>query len=101
MAAKKPISVTLGADNLVWLRGQARASGVRSVSELLDRLVTDARTSGSQPARSVVGTVDIDPADLGLEQADAAIRAMFYRSLSRPSRVKESSPEYGSSERTR
>jgi hypothetical protein len=33
---KQAISVTLEADNLMWLKGRASATGVRSVSELLD-----------------------------------------------------------------
>jgi len=45
--AKQPISVTLEADNLMWLKGRVGATGLRSVSELLDRLVTQARSSGA------------------------------------------------------
>ena len=40
---KHAISVTLESANLTWLKGQAGATGVRSVSELLDRMVTQAR----------------------------------------------------------
>jgi hypothetical protein len=62
--AKQAISVTLEADNLTWLKGRAGAAGLRSVSELLDRLVTAARASGRVgPARSVVGTNDLDASD--------------------------------------
>src|SRR5262249_58735526 len=87
--AKAAISVTLDADNLTWLRGRARASGMRSVSELLDRIVAAARAPGGvTPPRSVVGTVEIDPRDPLLERADAALPAMFDSSLSRPLRGK-------------
>ena len=67
--AKQAISVTLEADNLTWLKGRAGAAGVRSVSELLDQLVTAARESGGAGhATSVVGTIDIDPGDPMLER---------------------------------
>ena len=62
--AKQAISVTLEADNLTWLKGRAGAAGLRSVSELLDQLVTAARASGRVgPSRSVVGTIDLDASD--------------------------------------
>ena len=93
---KKAVSVTLGADNLVWLRARAGATGVRSLSELLDQLVTQARAAGSVgPARSVVGTVDIDSGDPLLEGAAQAVRATFDASLRRPMMVKERRAEYG------
>jgi hypothetical protein len=89
--SKQAISVTLDAENLTWLKGRAGAAGLRSVSELLDRIVTAARASGRVgPSRSVVGTVDIDPGDPSLEHADAALRALFDASLRRPVMVKES-----------
>src|SRR5690349_23703398 len=76
--SKQAISVTLDEENLTWLKGRAGASRVRSVSELLDRIVAAARGAGGiGPSRSVVGTVDIDEGDPSLEQADAAIRALF------------------------
>ena len=82
---KIPISVTLHRDNVTWLKGRAQAAGHRSVSELLDRLVTAARTTGqAAPARSIVGTIEIDPSDPLLEGADAAIRRLFASSLARP-----------------
>ena len=37
---KEPISATLATDKLVWLRGRARAGAGKSVSEVLDRLVS-------------------------------------------------------------
>jgi hypothetical protein len=93
--AKQALSVTLEADNVTWLKGRAGRSGVRSVSELLDRLVSEARQSGDhEPARSVVGTIDIDPSDPMLTQADEVVRAMFDKSLGRPLSVKEASPAY-------
>ena len=96
--SKQAISVTLDADNVTWLKGRAGATGVRSVSELLDRLVTAARQSGDIGlSRSVVGTIDIDPGDPLLERADEALRYVFESSLGRPLMVKESSPEYGKS----
>jgi len=93
--AKKAVSVTLETDNILWLKSRVRAAGGRSVSELVDRLITQARSSGShQPGRSVVGTVDIDPGDPWLEQVDAAVKTIFDRSLGRPSLVKESKAPY-------
>ena len=44
--SRKAISITLEEENLLWLRGQARAGGRRSVSQLVDRLVSDARAAG-------------------------------------------------------
>jgi len=77
------ISVTLAADNLVWLRGRARA-GARSVSETLDRLVAAARRSGTAgESRSVGGTVTITPSDPDLSGADELVRALFGASLAR------------------
>ena len=72
--AKQAISVTLDADNLTWLKGRASAAGVRSVSELLDQLVSAARSSGRiGPSRSVVGTIDLASSDPWLETADETI----------------------------
>jgi hypothetical protein len=94
--SKQAISVTLDADNVTWLKGRAGATGLRSVSELLDRLVTAARQSGDVgPSRSVVGTIDIDPGDPLLERADEAVRYVFESSLGRPLMVKEPMHEYG------
>lgn len=95
--AKSAISVTLETDNLTWLKGRAGAAGLRSVSELLDQLVTAARASGQVgPARSVVGTIDVDDTDPWLERADEVVQGLFDASLRRPLMVKESSPPYGS-----
>jgi hypothetical protein len=92
---KQAISVTLDADNLTWLRGRAGAAGLRSVSELLDQLVTAARESGRVgPSRSVVGTIDIDAIDPLLEAADEAIRGIYEASLRRPLMVRENRAGY-------
>jgi hypothetical protein len=93
--AKQAISVTLDPDNLTWLKGRAGAAGLRSVSELLDQLVTAARASGrTGPSRSVAGTIDIDAGDPLLEGADEAVRRLYETSLGRPLLVKESPVEF-------
>jgi hypothetical protein len=89
---KRAISVTVDEDNLVWLKGQARGSSGRSVSEVIDRLVREARLSGrtdSGAIRSVAGTIDLPAEDEDLAGADGYVRALFERSLSRPMMVKE------------
>ena len=93
--AKRAISVTLDADNLTWLKGRAGAAGLRSVSELLDQLVTAARESGRiGPLRSVVGTIDIDASDPLLDGADDVVRGLYEMSVRRPLMVKETKAEY-------
>lgn len=88
---KRAISVTLHADNLTWLKARAGAVGARSVSDLLDQLVSDARRSTpGGTVRSVVGTIDIADADPLLAQADDILRTLFDVSLKRPTIVKES-----------
>ncbi len=92
MNMRKAISVTLAEDNLLWLRGQAARSSRGSVSELLNRLVGEARTGGrTDPAavRSVVGSVDLPDDDPELAGADAYIRAMFVSSARDPMPVRE------------
>ena len=92
---KQAISITLEADNVTWLKGRAGAAGLRSVSELLDQLVTAARESGGTAhATTVVGTIDIDPGDPLLERADESVGALFNASLSRPLMIKEAAPQY-------
>jgi hypothetical protein len=87
--ARSAISVTLQDDNVIWLKGRAGAAG-ESVSALLDQLVSAARQSGQLgPARSVVGTIDIDSSDPLLTGADAAVVAMFEGSLRRPLVVRD------------
>ena len=78
MITKQAISVTLNADNLMWLRSRVRTSKLRSLSELLDQLVEAARKGGKEEAAcSVIGRVEIDPSDPMLDSADEAIRSLF------------------------
>ena len=77
---KRAISVTLDPSNLLWVRTQAASSGCRSVSEMLNRLIYEARTSGrrqGESMRSVVGTIRIAESDPDLSTADAVVRALF------------------------
>ena len=99
---KNAISVTLDADNLAWLKARAGAGRARSVSALLDRIVTEARShSIGSEVKSVVGTIDVDPSDPLLLKADQAIQALFAESFGRPFMVKESRATYGKSARKR
>jgi hypothetical protein len=93
---KRAISVTLHSDNLTWLKARAGAVGARSVSDLLDQLVADARraTPGGS-VRSVVGTIDVDASDPFLNGADDVLRTLVDGSLKRPTLVKESRARYG------
>lgn len=80
--SKQSISVKISSDNLLWLRGRARAAGTRSISEAIDRLISDARTGRSDgPHRTVVGTIKISDSDPDLSEADADLRALFRASL--------------------
>lgn len=95
MFMRKAISITLDEANIVWLKGQAGASSKGSVSNVLDRLVSEARQQGqSDPGaiRSVVGTIDLPDDDAALDGADAYVRSVFDRSLRRPMLVKEDAP---------
>jgi hypothetical protein len=93
---KRAISVTLHSDNLTWLKARAGAVGARSVSDLLDQIVADARRATPGGAiRSVVGTIDIDTSDPLLLGADDGVRTLFETSLKRPTLVKESRAAYG------
>jgi hypothetical protein len=99
---KQAISVTLNTDNLTWLKARAGAIGARSVSELLDRLVAEARRTAPRGAvRSVVGTIDIDASDPLLEDADDVLRTVFEASLKRPTLVKEARSKYGAAKKRR
>ena len=83
---KKAVSLTLSQENLVWLKGCALAHH-GTLSGVVDGLIADARAGGLGPpvsARSVVGTIDLAASDPKLGLADAAIRDLFARSLSRP-----------------
>lgn len=93
---KAAISVTLAEDNLTWLKGRTRAIGARSVSEVLDRIVTEARTGGREavPSRSVVGTVDISTDDPDLTDSDGVIRDLFEASLERQVLVRDKPATY-------
>ena len=89
---RKAISITLSQDNLLWLKGQAIRSARGSVSELLDRLVAEARTGGNtdpSAVRSVVATVDLPDDDPDLSGADSYVRAMFTVSARQPLIIKE------------
>jgi hypothetical protein len=77
MNGKQPISVTLTPENITWLKSRAQAERLRSMSELLDRLVEAARKQGVAHARSVAGTIEIDDMDPHLDSADEAVRRMF------------------------
>jgi hypothetical protein len=92
---KRAISVTIGEDNLLWLKGQAGASASGSVSEVIDRLIADARAAGRTDAaaiRTVVGSIDLPHEDGDLAEADAYVRGVFDRSLARPMLVRERPP---------
>jgi hypothetical protein len=94
---RRAVSVTLTADNLLWLRAQAAANPSGSVSAVLDRLVTDARAAGRTDAasiRSVRGTIDLPADDPNLEGADAFVRTQVDKSVRRPMAVKESRVRY-------
>ncbi len=82
---KRAVSVTLDEDNLQWLRGRMARRKRRSLSDAIDEVLTNARTSGVlEPIRSVVGTIAIDPDDSDLERAGAYVRSLFEESLGRP-----------------
>jgi hypothetical protein len=92
---KRAISVTIDEDNLLWLKGQAGASASGSVSEVIDRVVRQARTAGRTDAaaiRSVVGTIDLPADDPDLAGANAYVRGLFDQSVSRPVQVRERPP---------
>ncbi len=97
---KSAISVTLDADNLTWLKARTGAGKARSVSDLLDRIVTDARTRGAGGGvKSVVGTIDVDPSDPLLLKADETIRTLVATSIGRPFAVKETRATYRGADR--
>jgi hypothetical protein len=80
---KQALSVTLSPDNLLWLQGQARLRGARSLSAALDQVLSEARATPRHEIRSVVGSVSIDPSDPELRGANAAVRDLFSSSLAR------------------
>jgi len=84
-------------DNLLWLRAQAGATARGSLSEVLDRIVTEARAGGRTEAaaiRPVRGSIDLPDSDPALEEADAYVRDQFARSISRPILVKDPPAKY-------
>jgi hypothetical protein len=88
---KRALSITIGEDNLLWLKAQAAAGARGSVSEVVDRLVQEARMGGRTDAaaiRSVVGSIDL-PGDDDLSEADAYVTELFERSLARPMLLRE------------
>ena len=92
---KNAVSVTLQLNNLMWLKAQAAARTGGNVSEMLDRLLAEARREGrpdDAAVRSVVGTIDL-PDDDSLAQADATVRTMFERSIARPILGRERGPK--------
>lgn len=99
---KRAISVTLHSDNLTWLKARAGAVGARSVSDLLDQIVGEARrASPGGNIRSVVGTIDIDSSDPLLTGADDVLRVLFDASLKRPTLVKEARTSYTTTKKKR
>lgn len=93
--AKQAISVTLDADNIAWLKGRVTTAGARSISDLLDQIVSAARRTGGTP-RSVVGTIEIAASDPHLDEADEAVRSIFQLSLQRPALARERRTSYTS-----
>ena len=77
--AKKPVSVTLDAGNLLWLKSRTLARKGRSVSDTLDAIISEVRESGpfAADARSVVGSIDLPADDPDLTGADQYIRSLF------------------------
>ena len=93
---KRPVSITLDEDNLIWLRGRAASRKRRSLSDAIDEIVTGVRTgqTGGVPSRSVVGTIDIAADDPALDQADSYVRRAVEGSLARPVAVREPRETY-------
>jgi hypothetical protein len=98
---KRAISITLDNGNLLWLQARAQQAGVRSISELVDQLVTNARIaeSGVGTPRSIVGTVKIVDPTLFEEDQDwpptDRPRAMPLRERSVPPRPSRRKPSRG------
>lgn len=81
----KLVSLDLEPENLLWLEARAHAAGKRSLSEVINEIVAEARGSvaGSKEVKSIVGRAQITPDDPDLAGADAATRALFEESRSR------------------
>ncbi len=91
------MSVTLSEDNLLWLKGQAARTAKGSVSDVLDRIVAEARVQGRtdpDAIRSVAGTIDLPAEDPDLSEADAYIRSLFAASARQPMIVRERGAAY-------
>ena len=84
--------MTLDEANVQWLKGRARVSN-GNVSDVLDRVITQARTGGKASGAwtSLVGTIDLGD-DPDLLKADEAVRAWFAESINRPFEVNENRP---------
>jgi hypothetical protein len=82
---RKPISITIGVENLLWLKGQALATASGTVSGVIDQIITEARQGRARPGtiRSVVGSVRIPDDDPEMIQAKDDVRALVEASLSR------------------
>jgi hypothetical protein len=90
------------AENLLWLRARTTGTKRRSLSDLLDEIVTAARIAAhGDSIRSVVGTVDLPVDDPDLERATASLRAGFEGSLSRPILIHEDKPASGDVRRSK
>ena len=101
---RKAISVTIDVDNLLWLKGQARASARETLSSVIDRIITEARLEGrTQPGviRSVKGSIELPDDDLDLKAADAYVQAIFDGSLRRPLLLKEARAPYKAGNRSK
>lgn len=85
---KRALSVTLTPDNIAFLRARTLKTGARSVSETLDTLVSEARTSSASvhPVTSIKGLASIAAEDPDLAGADEAVRRLF--ALEAPSRTR-------------
>lgn len=83
--SSKTVSVDLNPVNLQWLEIQADASGNRSLSETLNRILDQARAvaGAGKAVRSVRGTISLPENDPDLKEADAAVRDIFRRSIER------------------
>lgn len=76
---RQAISVTLSPDSIVWLRARMSATGARSLSEALERVIAGARSAegARSEGRSAVGLVTIAEDDPDLGAADEEVRALF------------------------
>ena len=100
---KKPVSLTLEENNLLWLKGRARVLAGGSLSEAVDQLIDEARAGrlgAAEPPRSVVGTIDV-PDDGVLFKAAADVQGLFDMSLARPIFVHGDRPGYNVSKSKR